>query len=616
MDCRICAIRGVLSVLNRGKILGNVSSTNNKRRLWTVSFSLLILVGIVTSNVDSGSIDSRLIGQARSIGIEVDSEEFRAVHKAWKIVEPGGNTVLVSVGRIDTRWVVEFEKNMKYRIQIELRSGSHEMIFLSDESKRPRGDESWDVTAEQAIMITQRFLEKLALNGYSDVSDRVLGSVRNERNCWRIGFLHRIGEHNVKNDFISVRVNPVTGAICSFAASWGRPDMTHHTILDEREMLAVFDSIFETNHDFEPTLEIGLVSADFGGEGRLLRNAWVVAAIAGGVCVEYWFDAANGALIGSNQTLGGSFGSAYCGGTAIGYGSPDISWQIANEVHDRLRTDNYDSELDYYVTPTDLDFAFNYDEVVLFVGHCDHSGYPLLSQYLVTSYGFYGSEHLPMYINSKLFFACACGSALSESWFGNSLPERALLAGLDCYCGWVIDINVELAKEFVKFFFDKAVLGETFYDCKDYAVAKTSVIPSDFSVLGDGNAHLEVWDITPSFCYDSQKYDHDVGQSGWAWYINDEPLWCGDIDALKHNEDISHNIELMVTPSDEMYVNVKVYYWFSDYKWLLYAERTSTSPRDSISMTWGSGPKEYLIVISSTSSPHGGYYDLDFWCQS
>jgi len=225
----------------------------------------------------------------------------------------------------------------------------------------------------------------------------------------------------------------------------------------------------------------------------------------------------------------------------------------------------------------------------------------------------FGATSFPSIVHSKLFFAASCGSALQGPF---TVATWALIKGCDCYCGWTIGVDASVNKKFSRYFFDYAADGNSFDDCKDYAASKTPLADDDdFAVLGDGDLHLQRYDRAPSFTYNQDKYDHSVGT--YLMHQSYEALWGDDIDAYRKDFEVSHTIMLQVSPCSYLMAKVEVYCWCYNYgwKWLRIGIATSLSPGDQAYLSWTSGPREYLIVVTYVSSNNdwkgGGYYILD-----
>jgi hypothetical protein len=571
----------------------------------TLGAAIVFMQDISPVHVQS---NGRLAEDLAELGIAPESPKSLVASRAWEIAKPDDDTHLASVKKQGSIWFIEFDRSYQKSIWVELNADELQLECVLDFSKKVQGLVKWRVTSEQATVIARDYIAKLHESEFVECPNRVLSGVVRDTKSWIVKWNHVVDHRPVKNDFVAVTINPMTGQVISFAKRWGIPDSTQYESITREKAVASLVQIFPAVENYSWSTALGLISPTVQSEVGVFYEAWILSSNTSQVHeTEYWICASDGSYLGSTAPL--SYGSSCSIGIDC-FGEPSPrTYGWAEDIGSRMDSNNYDSQVLYDAGITELRFALRDDDVVFFTGHGDFSmiGWGF-GNYLVTGFGLFGAVNIPNEVYSKLFFASGCGTGLGG--YGLCLPDSAIAKGCGCYCGWTTGVNALEVDPFVNYFFDKVVNGEDFSDCKIYAELKTGTVDSLLALWGDGSLHIQAYDRGPGYSHADQQNDHDAGR--FLWSINDEPLWGGDIDAFKHDVEFDGwTIELTVIPSSDMKVKVVVYYWRSRFhNWEWYVQRISSVPGAGVHHTWTDVSQEYLVVISHVDN-HGGYYDFE-----
>ncbi len=594
---------------------------------------IILAYGVQNDFTLAGTLERGFANDLRELGIAHNSPEYRAAVRACDALSAPHGTHLTAVSERNALsgdqgiWVVVFETQHREVIRIELDHASLQLEFLIDFSERQPVQRSRNkIASERALDISRDFIMK----NVPDIEGaRLMGVGRRDESTWGVKWEHVVNNIPVWDDFMEVRIDRFTGSVVSFSKRWSKVSPSQQEIITEEEAVRALIDIFPQlkGQRWSSNLVYAYPDVEHGRNG--LEIVWILsAADTDSVRFEYWISGTDGDLLQIDGPL------SYYGESFVGYGSafsindpqyPDIFlnwfWHTAVAIEDCISHDNYDSILCFYPLPDTLTDALATKDVVYFVGHGCTFYYlgGLGPNYLccgpdpnVPLYWF-GFTNYPSIVQSKLFFAAACGSALQGPF---TVAKWALDLGCDCYCGYTVDVGASFNHKFSRYFFDYAADGNSFDECKIYAAAKTNLQDlTDFAVLGDGDLHLQRYDRAPSFTYNQDKYDHSVGT--YLMHQSYEALWGDDIDAYRKDFEVTHTIMLQVSPSAYLMVKVEIYCWCYNYgwKWLRIGHATSSSPGDQAYRSWTSGPREYLFVVTYVSSNNdwkgGGYYTLD-----
>ena len=608
----------------------------SRKRLSVVSCLVLLIFlayGIQNDSALAGTLERGFANDLRELGIAHNSPEYRAAVRACDVLSAPRGLHLTAVSERKASsddqgiWVVVFETQHREVIRIELDHASLQLEFLIDFSERQPVQRSRNMIAsERALDISRDFIMRSVPN---IEGARLVGVGRRDESTWGVKWEHVVNNIPVWDDFMEVRIDRLTGSVVSFAKRWSKVSLSPQELVTEEEAVHALIEILPQlkGQKWNSNLAYAYPDVEHGRNG--LEIVWILsAADTDSAELEYWISGSDGDLLRIDGLL------SYYGDSYISHGnlfslidprwgnySLNILMHTAEAVQDCISHNNYDSIFSSYPIAQQLANALATKDVVYWTGHGYHEYYlgglgptflccgpdpnfPLL---------WFGYTSYPSIVQCKLFFAAACGSALQGPF---TVATWALLKHVGCYCGWTVDLMTSVNKKFSRYFFDYAADGNSFDDCKDYAAVKTPLDDDDdFAVLGDGDLHLQRYDRAPSYIHSQDRYDHSVGTYLMHQYY--EALWGDDIDAYRKDFEVSHTIMLQVSPCSYLMVKVDVYYWWSgaNSRWVMICTDTSSSSGEQAYLSWASGPREYLIVVTYVSSNNdwkgGGYYTLE-----
>lgn len=597
----------------------NDSRWSNRKRSISIGICVLLVSTLsMAAYFSNGAIevqDPRLVSNLHQLGIALNSPEQDAAVRAWEILDPEVGMVIIDIVRStsgsETFWSIEFQNQQQEIFTLELDIDNLNVLFINDETNRddyPR----WEINSDQAHTIANQYIKYLVDNAWLEYTGILKPNVYQDSIGWRVSFNHFAQDILVIDDFVAIRINPESGEIYSFCSNMNDIPYLPHFAVDAIDAQIQLNQIYKRDIALQCIPELAIIETTPGYGNSGFEIVWVLSECESNV--EYWISAYSGNYIGSNAPL--LWGTHYVLPTTV----ESVFVEIAEDIDNRLFTSYY-SIIDTDGTCFDLKTALLNHQIVSFIGHGNREFYdsnpgqnsnfllcgpvwpsPFPSLFSCLDFP---SDPTP----AKLFYACACYSGIDDT---NTIGRNAILSGIGCYVGWTMSVTNVVAVPYTQYFFDYAVNGRTFEDCKEYADSKTNIDDSWCKLFGDTSLYLSYYDLAPGFVYSTQKYIHYVGLTSWTSPILHEPIWGSDFDAYRKTLTGDHEFNLVVFASPEAMVKVTVYDWRYGYYWIRLSSKECSSPGAYLTFTisWSSS-REYLIVVQQTDG-HGGWYRLNF----
>ncbi len=592
------------------------------RKLVLVFVMVSFLTMQVLSSMDQGMLFSGQLNQ-EEVGM------IRAI--AEDLADPPANARLEGISLVydagwqEELWAVRWKTTSRQLIQVELDPSSLRLRYFLDSTK-VCDVESYppeSVALSNAWATAFGFLSHIEYKGLVILpqQDNSVDMTKTS-DGWTLSFKHTINDIPVRGDFIRISMDPNGKQVYSYASHW------HKVVIDTKPEVSVKEAIDTVQGRangkvFSTQLEIVHV------EGKTYL-AWVLDSGT----EEYWISATTSEILFVDSSLEQPPGSKF---TFVSDPGIEITYQCAHRVHRRFETATSFPSGAYAWYHEDLARSqelqlFPYGEVVFHLGHGSGFWREVLGKtFLYTGIGEYGCSDpiLPVdlppepgvFSSMKLAFISTCWSAADDwedkdtgIWYPvhTSIVEGFLQRGAQCAIGWDGRALKEPTRDFCDCFFDKAANGFNFWSCYEYAISKSSCQPTidgariyKQDTLSWADIFLEEDDAG-----DSQSIATHLGFGPDADFnVYDEGIWgyqevWADKDWFSFEVGASCNVEIWLTPKDELHMKLSVY---KGATWLF---SFRAYERTEYRQFQASPGMYYLRLTMQCGTNYGGGYDL------
>ncbi len=275
-----------------------------------------------------GTIHNDIITIISSYGIAPDDSIMVLVEKAWEIAQPNSNLILKQVHmQVDEKsgsQILHFDWSSKenHMILVEIDVETQNLINYVDTRRHSAYVENQKVGISKSMAVSDalHFVEK-----YSSIpTDAVLESVEDNQFGMIVKWNHVVDGILVRDDFIQVQVNSMSGAITGFSFRWNEVSENRRICVDALESIRIIRANHfnqSVSHEILPSLEWISVNCEKH------KLAWHISSDI----AEYWVSTETGEIVHRDPYLiyyeAQAIMQDYAEGTSEGIGAGYKAWE-------------------------------------------------------------------------------------------------------------------------------------------------------------------------------------------------------------------------------------------------------------------------------------------------